>query len=72
MQFAGLTMIPPYLLQQYREHCQLDQLTVGCLRKQLKCPDDWSIVINQRIVKDLETIIEETDAVGVLPALAGG
>jgi molybdopterin converting factor small subunit len=72
MQIAGYTVIPPYLLEVYRENCQLERLTVGCLRKQLKCPDDWSILINKQIVKDLNTIIEEADIVAVLPAIAGG
>jgi hypothetical protein len=68
----GLTLIPPAILEECRKNCRIDYLTVGCLRKQLKIPANFPVIVNNVIQRDLDFIIEEHDQIQVLPTIAGG
>jgi hypothetical protein len=69
------TVIPQEVLDRYRENCKLDELTVGCLARQLNIfdrPNRFAIIINKKRVTDIDTVITVKDVVAVLPIIAGG
>ena len=68
----GITLIPPEVLESCRKNCKLKRLTIGCLRKQLKIPVTFPIVVNGVIQRDENYIIEEEARIQVLPTIAGG
>lgn len=68
----GLTIIPPELLEVYRDNCKLDELTIGCLRNQLKLTPKFLVIINKKPVKDSNRVISLEDEVAILPIIAGG
>lgn len=76
LEIKGLTTIPIELLDVFRENCQIEQMTVNCLKIQLNnqydIPLEWPIIVNSKIQRDLEAIIYETDLVQILPLIAGG
>lgn len=72
LKVGGLTVIAPEILEQMASRCQLETLTVRCLRKQLDLPAAYFVVVNQRRITDLDFEITPRDRVAVLPAIAGG
>lgn len=76
LEISGLTPIPPEILETARRNCPLDELTLGCLREQLLkkslIKSEWLIVINEKVERELNTIIKETDIIQILPIIAGG
>jgi molybdopterin converting factor small subunit len=70
--FDGLTLIPPEILETCRKNCRIEQLTLGCLRKQLKIPVAYPIVVNGVVQRDMDFVLEQGDRIQVLPTIAGG
>jgi len=72
LKIEGYTIIAPEILEQIAERCQLEVLTIGCLRKQLGLPDTYTVVVNRNTITDLEITITPKDQVAVLPSISGG
>jgi hypothetical protein len=68
----GMNIIPPEILEELTQKCELPKLTVKCLRMQLDIPELWLVSINGRNITDLETTIDLDDKVHVLPMVEGG
>jgi len=78
-QVSGLTTIPPEVLDDFRGKCKLDQLTLGCLKKQLELGmkmenlfAGFTLFVNNSKSIDLQLEIFEEDIVQILPIIAGG
>lgn len=72
LEINGYTLIPPEILEQMTQQCQLETLTIGCMRKQLDLPAAYLIVVNGLQITDLTFEITLEDEVGVVPMVAGG
>ncbi len=70
--FDGLTLIPPEILETCRKNCRIERLTLGCLRKQLKIPTAYPIVVNGVVQRDMDFVLDQGDRIQVLPTIAGG